>query len=351
LIAIYSGLRFGINKYIWKTKLTLILGFSDVILFAFTLFITSYSNSYYIKFLSPLALAFAMALAPLIFHKLSNLRSEENISLYNDKLLELVLSFSHGKWALRNLNTLILLCENAYDNWTEDEEFFEKLNSRITVFRSMTNSAVSEIINYEKLSGNNNKKITELDLAFDKIENLLRENEDIRNLNLSELATEFSKIRDGIKEIRNSVISKFSSLPTEVINNVIKESDILIVQNNIRIKKEKLYKGDIPVLIRSHELANILNNLIQNSLRFFNKAGNKLISITLLKESPLIIIRYSNNGISIPKEKWERFSKKVTPKVKVVVVGYLKQEKHLKNMMQKSLLKKAMKMKLFSESS
>ncbi len=308
-LIIYYATKYGIKRYNWKINLILILTFSDFIFFVITLYITSFSNNLYIKFLPSFGVAFIMSFAPLFFYRLSQSKNEENISVYNAKLLELVLSFSHGKWALRNLNTLILLCNNAPTNWTKDEEFVEKLNSRISVFKSMTNSAIKDIINYSKLSLEKNINIAEFDYAFERTLDLLEKDKKIQNLNLHELAISFSKIRNGIKLIRDYVISKFSSSPTEVINNVIKESEMIFKQNNITVEKEKYYNGEIPVLIRSHELANILDNLIQNSLRFFN-SDNKIIKLTLLKESPLVVIRYSNNGTKIPKDIWEKIFEK-----------------------------------------
>ena len=52
-------------------------------------------------------------------------------------------------------------------------------------------------------------------------------------------------------------------------------------------------------------LGDILDNLIQNSVRFLKLKTGKFIAIEIAKESPKIIIKFSNNGEPIPKEKWE----------------------------------------------
>ena len=60
----------------------------------------------------------------------------------------------------------------------------------------------------------------------------------------------------------------------------------------------------ISKLIKSYELGDILDNLFQNSIRFMKDSKKKNISIELYKESPKIILKFSNSGNIIPEDRW-----------------------------------------------
>ncbi|MDA3861557.1 MAG: HAMP domain-containing sensor histidine kinase, partial [Melioribacteraceae bacterium] len=112
-------------------------------------------------------------------------------------------------------------------------------------------------------------------------------------------------IRTNIKDFRDEVYSRFSSNPTDVINNMITNFEISLNENQISMNKIKKYPNDIPVLIKSYELGNILDNLFQNSIRFMQDSKEKDISIELYKESPKIILKFSNTGSIIPEDRWD----------------------------------------------
>jgi hypothetical protein len=300
------GLWYGFSKLNWAVKLTLIFAVLNLSLFWISLYFSSLSNNNYIKFLTPLALSFLVAIIPLILFTWFNKTNKKYTYAYNNKLLELIMTFSHGEWALRNLNSIILLCENTPINWEENNEFSSKLKIRLNTFYDMTISSINEIINYEKLLGNNNDELKNLETTSTEIiETIKSFMEGSSKINLPFLTEGFTSIRKNIKNLRNLIYSRFSSQPTEVINNLIPNFEDKFHDNSIEIEKRKLYSSEIPVLIRNYELGNILDNLIQNSIRFMSNSDRKIISIELYKESPKIILKFSNTGSPILKEKWD----------------------------------------------
>jgi signal transduction histidine kinase len=168
----------------------------------------------------------------------------------------------------------------------------------------MTSSSISEIIEYENLIGNVTDELLNLETTTKETLEIIN-NKSVTQLSLPKLANNFTSIRNNIKTIRNIIYARFSSKPTEVINNLVINFESILEEKNISISKRKRYPQEIPVLIKGYELANILDNLFQNSIRFLKDSTNKNISIELYKESPKIIIKFSNNGSSIDKEKWE----------------------------------------------
>jgi len=304
-IILILGVWFGHNRLGWTIKLSLIFIIMNISLFWISLYFSAFSKNDSIKFLIPIGLTILVTFIPLILFYWLNSTNKKNIFAYNEKLLQLIMAFSHGEWALRNLNSIILLCENPPINYTSNTEFVLKLQTRLDTFLKMTSSSINEIIEYEKLIGNNNEELVALDgISKETVEIVKLNINKINELSLAKLVDNFTDIRNNIKELRNIVYSRYSSNPTEVINNLITNYENIFEDNNIIIEKKKLYPQEILVLIKSYELGNIIDNLFQNSIRFMKNSDNKYIKIDIYKESPKIIINFSNTGSSISEEKW-----------------------------------------------
>ncbi len=304
LLIIFFGLRYSYKNNYFTSKKLLVFSLLDLTLFSVSVYVASFSSNEYLRYLVPLSVALLSGILPLTILVGLKKLSRDEIKLHDERLLQLVISFSHGKWALRNLNSLILLCQNPSPDWESNNEFKTKLKLRFETFNKLTLPALSEILNIEKAIEPNNKELKTIFDALTEIESGIPERlKDIEKINMNSLAIQLSIIRTGIKEIRDIVFSRSSSFPTEVINNVINETSSLIADNNIIIEKKKLFSQKIPALIKSHELANIIDNLLHNSIRFMKTSPVKRIEIIVKKESPRIIISWSNTGEKIPENK------------------------------------------------
>ncbi len=302
-----GGLWYGFLKLNWSKISIITFSLLNVSLFWISMYFASLSENTYVKFLTPLGVITFAAVMPLLLFTLFNRSNKKNTFVYNNKLLELMMAFSHGEWALRNLNSIILLCENPPPNWSLNEKFVSKLGDRLRTFKEMTVHSINEIVNYEKLLGGKNEELKNLQLTSTNILEMLKSFPEKSNIvNLQSLSSGFLSLRRNIKGLRNIVFSRFTARPIEVINHLISNYRNVFVNNSIKIEKKKRYPDDIPVLIRNYELGNILDNLLQNSLRFMKDSQRKVISIELYKESPKIILQFSNTGAPIPEEKWEK---------------------------------------------
>ena len=297
------GLWYGFNKLNWSPKLTLFFAMLNIPLFWMSLYFASFSLITFTKFLVPLLLTFLVTTIPLVLFTWINRSRKKDVSSYNEKLLKLVMSFSHGEWALRNLNSILLLCENAPNDWRNNLDFIQKLETRFKTFTEMTSISIKEIIDLKKLSENQTE---ELNILENSLSEVLKEVDNFSNIHsLMQIVEYFTIIRESLKNIRISTYLLFSSNPTDVINNVIESFRVILDENKIYVSKAREYATDIPVLIKSYELGDIIDNLIQNSLRFMKDSKEKNIFIELYKESPKIILRFSNNGNVIPNDKWD----------------------------------------------
>lgn len=300
------GLWYGSSKLNWTTKPTLIFTVLNISLFWISLYLASLSTNRAIQFLFPLALTVFVTTIPLGIYYWANKSGRKNLHAYNDKLLELAMSFSHGEWALRNLNSIILLCENSPINWEDNSEFNSKLSIRLNTFSDMTIAAINEIISYEKQIGNYSEEVKNLEIISTETIGIINDfNAETSQLPLAKITENLTAIRHNIKELRNIIYARFSANPTEVINNLITNFESSLTDNSITILKQKQYLQEIPVLIKNYELGNILDNFLQNSIRFMKSSKEKAITILLYKESPKIILEFSNTGVPIPKDKWE----------------------------------------------
>ncbi len=302
-IMLILGLWYGNKKLQWSLQLTIVFAMLNISLFWMSLYFASFSSVTFTKFLIPLLLTLIVTTIPIVLFLWINKSNKKDIVAHNEKLLKLVMQFSHGKWALRNLNSILLLCENSPSNWRDNQDFYSKLDVRFKTFSKMTSVSILEIIELEKLSGN---KSEEFELLEKSLNDAIEHIKNFKNeKSLQQIIDNFSIIRSNLKEFRDNVYSRFSSNPTEVINDMIENFNSIFEKNKIKIQKSKKYPNEISVLIKNYELADILDNLFQNSIRFMGNSKEKKISIELYKESPKIILNYSNSGSIIPKDIWD----------------------------------------------
>jgi len=302
-IFIVVGLLYGFHKLKWNSKLTTVFASLNISLFWLSFYWASFSSVYSTKFLVPLSLAILVTLIPLLLFFWLNKSAKKDTSGYNQRLLTLILTFSHGEFALRNLNSILLLCENRSTNREMPSEFYDKLKIRFNTFLEMTSVSIREIIELERLIGNNSDELNTLEISLNQAVDQIKKNND--ELSFDSIVENFTIIKTQLKELRKDIYARFSSDPTEVINNVLVNYEATLKMNRILVEKIKRYPNNIPVLIKSYELGEVLDNLFQNSIKYMKNAEQKKIVIELYKESPKIIIIFSNTGTLIPKEKWD----------------------------------------------
>jgi signal transduction histidine kinase len=303
-LILFFGLWIGLNKINWSPKLTLTFAILNISLFWISLYFASFSTILFTKFLIPLLLTLLVTFIPLLLFFWVIKTNKKNSVKNDENLLRLVMLFSHGEWALRNLNSILLLCENSPSNWTDNSDFNDKLMQRLKTFSEMTLQSLNEIIESERTSNYQSE-------GYDTIKDSIKEvNCLIKNIaeehSLQKLIDNFTMIRNYTKEVRTNIYSRFSCNPVEVINNITENFKPRLEENNISLTKTKMFDDKIPVLIKNYQLGDILDNMFQNSITLLKNSKVKNISIKLYKESPKIIIKFSNSGPQIDFNKWNK---------------------------------------------
>ncbi|MCF8241705.1 MAG: FG-GAP-like repeat-containing protein [Melioribacteraceae bacterium] len=309
MITLFIGVRIGIEKFKWDIKLSLALVVVNTTIFWIILLLTQNSVNELIKYALPYTVVFVgIALPNLLFIWMNRNERTKSIEEYEEELLSIVVNFSHGEWALRNLNSLKLLCENVSTHVNKESRFQETLLERIKTFTELTLPNIKKIISLSRSIGYNYEKIDELKKYSDNVElqcySIKNDRPGIKKCRM--ISESITKIKNDISEIASFIKTKFSCTPEEIINDVSNEFTDTFTKQNIELIKSKSYIDKYRVLIRGFELADILDNAIQNAIDSFDKNSKNFIEITLYRSAPKILIDIRNNGNSIQKENWDK---------------------------------------------
>ena len=303
------GLKYGHRAFDWDTKSVVILSVTNISAFWIITTITSAQQNIIMKYGLPAAVMFIGTAIPLYISFLQREKplGEKDIDRYKNTLLQYSIAFFHGEWALTNLNGLILLFENLPLPVNENQKIFDQLINRINSFNSLTNKNFHRLIETVKQIPDyyDKDEISELDSTDIDLASETSLSPQSLYQNKAAILKRFYVIKKIIASIRNKVIIEYSVLPEEVINTIINPLSIDNEANNITITKTKNYAEKIWVLISSFDLAEVITNCIQNSIRAIELNEGR-IEINLEKITPKIRISISDNGKGIPGELWEK---------------------------------------------
>ncbi len=264
-----------------------------------------------LKYALPVATAFTGAVIPHLFFYFSRkqLGSKSKEKMEED-LLQLLVSFSHGEWALRSLNSLQLFFKNYSKENLSSEKYLTQLMSRIDTFWELTSVNIDRIIKLNEKLKLDAVRNEEMKASFDRVlsflkrikdKNALRNMEDYKFIDCS---NEFDKIKSLIVDLRTAVYSGFSCDIYEVLDKFIELYENDLTQKRIKLNVTR--KSDIrTVLIRPHEFIDALDNLITNAVRAVEGCKTKEISIVIKSVTPKVHIDFADTGHGIKKESWK----------------------------------------------
>ncbi len=306
--------KIGKERYDWD--LAMISGVLVLNLSAFwILVLLTNSESFFLKYILPLAPVLLGTLIPIgISHRVQFLKTAlSHDSLQQNELLKQLLIFSHGQWAMKNLNGLQFLSENALGKHILDEQFIIQFNERVKTFLEMTKSNLQIVINLGRRANIEPEVISSLDKNNKYISTTLEticktnySNYPFRFDNYHRIATAINQVKLDLTQVKNLVFSKFSSNVLDVIVNTTNSLEELAREKGVVIKRTKTNIDNVPVLIPSHELASILDNTIQNAIEAVNDRENKVITIKAYRYQPKIRIDIKDTGIGILQEEWDK---------------------------------------------
>ena len=154
----------GIKRYDWQLNIVAVIIILNLSAF-WILVVTTENQSAPLKYILPLTPVLIGTIMPLAiahrFHYLKTMLAKD--SVIQEELLKQLLFFDHGEWALKNLNSLQMLSENALGQETLSEKIITQFNDRIQTYLDMTRLNLDKIIDLGKRTGISAKTISSLE--------------------------------------------------------------------------------------------------------------------------------------------------------------------------------------------
>ena len=301
---LYVGTKSGLHYYRWNNMLS--LGFVSLSssLYWLILLLTINSPSLFLKYFLPaLMSAASIAIPNLVFLWITRNHGEaKSVEKLKDELLDELMQFSHGAWALSNLNSLQLLYAHAHDN-SNDPQYLETITERRITFNEMVQPRLTSIIDLSSSINLGNEHTQQLNRSLE----ILIDIKPAQGFSsYHEFATAIALVKESLIGIKRIVYATYSCDPITVIKNTCNSLESILTQNDVVVLKCKKYEDEHAVLIKNYELADIIDNCIQNSVRALKDTEKKKITITVYKSAPKICIDIADNGSGISKNEWEK---------------------------------------------
>lgn len=225
-------------------------------------------------------------------------------------LLHEVMVFSHGEWAMSNLNGLILLLKNYPLDEIPDNRYQESLREKINVFIKLTSAKIAELVRL----GNQTGIASETFGRIQSIELLLRNNLQayarigsvIDRMVALETARMLEILKVLISEIKQATFDCFSCDARQVIQNLLAERQARQAYSQIRQHFHLPDGKTNKVLITAPELADILDILLQNAEKAMQSQSVKELAIDLQNVGHRCRITVADSGENIPPDQRQK---------------------------------------------
>lgn len=301
---LYAGTKRGLRKYQWNIKLSLGFVSVSISLYWLLLLLTNGSESFFQKYFLPVLISSAsIAIPNIVFLWITrNQNRMKSLENFTDDLLSELMLFSHGAWALSNLNSLQLLYEHASEN-SIDSQYINAISERRVTFNEMVLPKLNSITELAHTIKINNELVQQLKCALKILSESPvsgNEKED------KEFAQAIYIIKASLGGIKKIVYQSYSCNPIEVIKNTCNSLSGILEKNKITVSRSKYFDEGKAVLIKSYELADIIDNCLQNSMKALLQKEKKEILLKVYKLAPKICIDIADNGIGIIESEWEK---------------------------------------------
>jgi len=311
LMTIFFGIKYGIKKYQWPFRIYFPLATINISLFWLILILTIESEKLMKFLLAPSVLFIGILIPNLIFLYIKNQsNSEVNQESLKESLFNHLIHFTHGEWALRNLNSLQVFFQNVNSIEKENTEVISQLENRKETFLNLTSPSLSKIADLSLKINSLNKISNELKDHFENILSVFNNysvQEIIANVRFSiGLAENINLLKQLLTETKKAVFADFSCDVIDVVQGVANELQSLLDENKIKLLKVKNLPTNSRVLIKNFELADIIDNSIRNSVKALENCSSKEIQIKIYNKAPKILIEIIDNGIGIHPQKFEK---------------------------------------------
>jgi len=305
VLGTYAGTNFGMQRFHWSDQLALVLVIVNFTLF-WSMVVLLRDHAWIVSFGVPLAVVYGGYLLPMGFSAQIR-RHSQKISQEEaeDRLRALLQQFSHGEWAMSTLNSLHFLTRNVVRNQATNPKIFQQITVRGETFRKSILGNLQKILRYAERTGNDSvftdafgENISNLEKQLDRI--LSPETPFRVYRDLSEMT---GLLKAQIKELKHQVFSKYSSDVVGGVRNVTEALKPRLMAEDVVLSRYKEEHTSLWALIPDYELADIIDNCVNNGIKALRNQEGKRIEIRIKYKAPKVLIEVTDNGIGIP-EGW-----------------------------------------------
>lgn len=220
-------------------------------------------------------------------------------------LLQQLMVFTHGEWAMSNLNGLILHLRNFPEKKICNDRYVKILTERINMYLNLTSQKLSQIVEkgiktdiqpdmFDKVRETNLIIITEL-------KNLKKNNFSGQKADVQETVTELESLKMWVGDVKQATFRYFSCDAKKVIRQLVEDKKEEFDQSGIHILVTGLEQECASVLIPAYELADILDNLLQNANKALAKTDDpvKEVILAMKKVGHQCSITIADSGINV----------------------------------------------------
>ena len=310
IVALVIGVRYGIRKFAWQGQVVLGMVIVNLSLFWMVLALPSESTAF-IEYVLPVIVVVTGIVLPNALYSWAqrNVKVGKSREAAREELLQALLSFTHGQWALRNINSLLLLCKNV-DDRHRDQRLMEQLTERKKTFLELTLPSIQRVVTLGEAVTLNPPLLQEITHQRERIIQLLDAVADPSSRErlrvTTELASSLDELKRGLTALALEVFESYSCDPVTVAKGVTDSLLPLFQESGVQLKRTRAFDGAVPTLIVAFELADILDNCLRNALRAVKSSRVRTVHMTIARIAPKVQITVTDTGSGIDKADWER---------------------------------------------
>ena len=288
------------TKYNWRDIHIHISGTVNLVIFISVFYLSDFGKIW-VAFIFPLLVSqsgnILAFLGDVLYRKISDIYSP---SPNSSRLLQQVMIFSHGEWALKNVNGLILYFQN-YET-ASHSALSQRAQERAKIFQDLTIPAIRDLItNCDHAAFPNSSPeevMTELDSIQGEI-GLIQQNWDHWNGDAQALADRLTALLNTIRNLKYDIYADYSSLPYVLINQLIKSMEDDFEKQDVTIEILATDQHEQKALIKQNDLIANLENCFRNALSSMKDQERKILRIRLFEVTPRLRIQISDTGAGV----------------------------------------------------
>jgi len=303
---ILGGVKIGIKYFDWNNKSIIAIFVFNISIYWILINIFK-NNVFYLKFIFPNVAIIFGVLVPILsslqfyFRKNKHIKKETMEQLVNN-----IQIFSHGEFAMSNMNSLQLFYNNYSETMMNNDEYKKKYLEYQNTFITIILPNLEEILSLCKTALDNKEITFRLNEVIQSIKKAMQ-NRLLNKKSVELLKKLFKNLKEVLHDLKKNVYKEVSSEATDVVKYTVNSLSELIVNNKIEVIRQKDKDTDYWVLIKNYELADIIDNCVRNAIKSLSsRANNRKIEIRIYKILPKIIIEIKDNGKGIDKNLWDK---------------------------------------------